>query len=465
MSDQDKRAATGELRDHQKPLLDGFVSPQGSDAEANEKINIPDAAGDDKDDAVSGFTQADYRNPQKVFKNENQSKLDSFLNFFGDSAGKKGNERDDDGQKKSKTADESDMSEGTVKSIPNQEKEKDSAKAGLNAPDDAKGCKKIDSLKEYIKNEAKLIQNPRKAYFQLSKKYYEGKYPAGHTKKTIKVESFVATQDNKNYLRNLTLDVIQSQQGNMPVVKTYEYDYNNSNNFVKALKFYDYKNDCKLLQQVKVDAGFMDEQYRTLDISTLHFQNNVIFYARSGGWLQLQKFDVIAGKLEEIPNYQIQIPNPDEIVYHPIFSQEFGQPNYGTGHLQLKEFLDQQFVICQEYRTSDSSNKPESMKMFSLSDTTQPIEQYQSAMGVLSDAIQKVAHIKQYEAGQMYYTFIAFDAFKSMAFVCPADLTCFYKPTVYSCNNETQMQYVNDINNPSMNHRDKYKKFAPFLSI
>ena len=87
------------------------------------------------------------------------------MNFFGDSAGKKGNERDDDGQKKSKTADESDMSEGTVKSIPNQEKEKDSAKAGLNAPDDAKGCKKIDSLKEYIKNEAKLIQNPRKAYF------------------------------------------------------------------------------------------------------------------------------------------------------------------------------------------------------------------------------------------------------------------------------------------------------------
>ena len=111
----------------------------------------------------------------------------------------------------------------------------------------------------------------------------------------------------------------------MPVVKTYEYDYNDSNNFVKAIKFYDYRNDCKLMHQFKVDSGVMDESYRTLDISTLHFQNFVIFYVRYEKWLQLQKFDVILGKQEEIPGYQIEMPNPDDVHYHPIFSQEFGQ--------------------------------------------------------------------------------------------------------------------------------------------
>jgi len=34
---------------------------------------------------------------------------------------------------------------------------------------------------------------------------------------------------------------------------------------------------------------------------------------------------VILGKQEEIPGYQIEMPNPDDVRYHPIFSQEFGQ--------------------------------------------------------------------------------------------------------------------------------------------
>jgi len=61
------------------------------------------------------------------------------------------------------------MSDGTVKSIPAPEQgaKEQQAKGGttFNAPDDAKGCNKVDSLKEYIKNDAKLIQNPRRAYF------------------------------------------------------------------------------------------------------------------------------------------------------------------------------------------------------------------------------------------------------------------------------------------------------------
>ena len=67
---------------------------------------------------MSGFTQADYRNPQKVFKNENQSKLDAFLNFFSDTAGNKDNFRAEEGQVKATGGNESEMSDGTVNSIP-----------------------------------------------------------------------------------------------------------------------------------------------------------------------------------------------------------------------------------------------------------------------------------------------------------------------------------------------------------
>jgi len=91
--------------------------------------------------------------------------------------------------------------------------------------------------------------------------------------------------DNKNYLKNLTVDIIQTPQGNMPFVKTYEYDYHNPNNFVKSIKFYDFRKECKLLNQVKVDEGLMDETYVNYDISTLHFKNFVIFYVRYDKWL------------------------------------------------------------------------------------------------------------------------------------------------------------------------------------
>ena len=74
------------------------------------------------------------------------------------------------------------------------------------------------------------------------------------------------------------MDIIQTQQGNMPIVKTYEqnaYDdpSRQQQNFVKAIKFYDYRKDGALVKQFKVDEGVMDAAYRTYDISTLHFGN------------------------------------------------------------------------------------------------------------------------------------------------------------------------------------------------
>jgi len=81
----------------------------------------------------------------------------------------------------------------------------------------------------------------------------------------------VVTKDNKNYLEHMSVDVILTPQGNIPYVKTFERDYYNQNNFIKSIKFYDFGNTQKLLSQVKVDDGVMDQTYCTHDISTLHF--------------------------------------------------------------------------------------------------------------------------------------------------------------------------------------------------
>lgn len=92
-----------------------------------------------------------------------------------------------DGESKIIGGDESEMSDGTVTSQPAPAIDpKELAKvASIIAPDDAKGCKKIDSLDEYCDSESKLIANPRRAYFQLAKAFYNKKYPHGYSKHTI----------------------------------------------------------------------------------------------------------------------------------------------------------------------------------------------------------------------------------------------------------------------------------------
>lgn len=80
----------------------------------------------------------------------------------------------------------------------------------FNAPDDATKCVKVESLSSYIKNEAKLIKNPRRSYFELSRRYYKAKYPDGNNKRVLEVESFLQTTDGKNYLKNMSLDIIQT---------------------------------------------------------------------------------------------------------------------------------------------------------------------------------------------------------------------------------------------------------------
>lgn len=40
------------------------------------------------------------------------------------------------------------------------------------------------------------------------------------------------------------MDIITTNQGCMPIIKTFEWNAYNDQKFVKALKFYDYRGNC-----------------------------------------------------------------------------------------------------------------------------------------------------------------------------------------------------------------------------
>ena len=78
------------------------------------------------------------------------------------------------------------------------------------APKDATGCTKIKSLKEYISNQKKgLVKNPRNDFFDQSREYYNSKY-AENKERTIIVKSYLITEDYENFVKDLSMEIIQT---------------------------------------------------------------------------------------------------------------------------------------------------------------------------------------------------------------------------------------------------------------
>lgn len=201
-----------------------------------------------------------------------------------------------------------------------------------NAPTDAYNTKKIDTLQEYINKVEERTFNPKTRFFDLSDNYYTGKYKDSNQKQ-IEVKSYLITEDHKNYVLDLSLEIIQTQQGCMPVIKTFEENAYDDTRFVKALKFYDYKGDYKIkdkqtiprLEQFIVDEGQRCPEFRTYDTSLLHYENSIIFYQRKDKWHKLMKYDAVTRVIEEIPGYNIEENVGEGIRLHIIISSQFGK--------------------------------------------------------------------------------------------------------------------------------------------
>lgn len=122
---------------------------------------------------------------------------------------------------------------------------------GYAAPCDAVGVPDIQSLDDYVRRAKRLNCNPKKTFFQLSSEHYTARYKE-ENRKTITVQSYIPLKNNDNFVRDLQLEIIQTSQGCMPIVKTYEYDVYSKKKYQKALKFYNYREegvkDCPLLK-------------------------------------------------------------------------------------------------------------------------------------------------------------------------------------------------------------------------
>jgi hypothetical protein len=182
---------------------------------------------------------------------------------------------------------------------------------GAPAPCDAIGVPEIKSLDDYVKGAKKFNSNPRKTFFKLSSDFYTARYKE-ENRKTITVQSYIPLKNNDNFVRDLQLEIIQTSQGCMPIIKTYEYDVYSKKKFQKALKFYNYREegikDCPIQKQIVVDESVMHDNFHMWDCSILFFGNFILFYKREFGnkRFKLHSYDVTTVDLQEIKGYDIE---------------------------------------------------------------------------------------------------------------------------------------------------------------
>lgn len=267
-----------------------------------------------------------YQPPQKYFKTEGQAKMDQFLERLKmEQGGESANTRksvlpqvgDDDSDD---SADHNEMA-GKKQDIDASFVEKLGFKH--NAPEDARGCSKIQTMEQYVSEASKEHKNPKKQFFDLSMKYYTAKYDRDN-KKQISVKGYIQTEEKPDFVRDPIMDIIQTNQGCMPIIKTFEQNTYSKQKYVKALKFYKYRTDCSLAKQFVVDDGFVHENYHNYDVSLLHFGNNILFYKREENWHKLMMYDVLTQQENELDGYQIAEPvGEDALRFHIMFAQEF----------------------------------------------------------------------------------------------------------------------------------------------
>lgn len=78
----------------------------------------------------------------------------------------------------------------------------------------------------------------KKTFFDLSQKYYTDKYTKrdskgnmlkDENKKILDVRSYLRTENHDNFIIDMQLEIIQTNQGCMPIVKTFEKNAYNDN--------------------------------------------------------------------------------------------------------------------------------------------------------------------------------------------------------------------------------------------
>jgi len=384
------------------------------------------------------------------YQSQGQVQLNEFLGKFkSSSATVKANEREKQSAAHAQAGSDSEKDEVVAK----HDDQKGFKKVAdtlfqSNATPDATGCHSVQSLKEYMSGQRnRKVQSPKDVFFDLSRNYYQGKYK-GETCKEIEVKSYLITDDGQNYIKDLSMEIIQTNQGCMPIIKTYEWNAYNKKKFVKAIKFYNYRGDCKIRKQIIVDEGIMTDKFRTYDTSTLHFGNFILFYKREENWHKLQKYDVVNNILEEVDDrYTVKEPTEEGGTrYHLMFSVEFGKKKseISSKGRNLDDFLKQFYVMAQSYKiTEQMEYVNEEIELWPMSNMGRMYNfkhssGIQTAKKILDLPIQYVCHTEDPVSKKV--TFLAFDSFNSNNFVLDPQLQTYSEFETFEGNNEMQMQ-------------------------
>ena len=202
-------------------------------------------------------------------------------------------------------------------------------------------------LEEYISEVKGKYKNIQDAYAGISKKCSRGGVAGSDNKKILHVGSHLKQEGQANLVREMSIEILTSSEGCVPIVKSFESDAFSNQSFVKDIKFYN-KSDMKFKQHFVVDKGFLDISYKTKDISTLHFKNYVFFYKRDNDMFKLMQYDCVTHEHKELPTYEIREPS-SEYRYHIMFSKQFANQKDMDNIENVHDFLAKQYVFAQVY--------------------------------------------------------------------------------------------------------------------
>ena len=152
------------------------------------------------------------------------------------------------------------------------------------------------------------------------------------------VPSYIQSQHN--LVRDMQVDIIATNKGCIPFVKSLEVNLNNQRKFVKVIKLFETvqnenKTEYVLRNQFTVDEGIAHQNYRIYDTSVLKYGNTILFYRREEHTHRLIQYNVVDHSANVLQGYDVLEPAGQEVRYHIVFSQGFGK-----GIKESKKYAD-----------------------------------------------------------------------------------------------------------------------------
>ena len=103
----------------------------------------------------------------------------------------------------------------------------------------------------------------------------------------IIIKNYLITENVTCYIKYMSLDMCETNQGFFPLIKTLEANPEDTSKYIKVLKIY--SQELKIIKQIIVD----DPIFKNYSFSILKFENCLFFYKRIDKYFKLHSFDLV----------------------------------------------------------------------------------------------------------------------------------------------------------------------------